>query len=265
MTVRLGPMRYLLPLAIAFASILKTLPASAQPAPADPCTKQSFENGDYIVCDVKPENGELRLFWQNERGDPYRYFAGVAEAVAKQGKVLAFALNAGMYKEDFSPMGLFVENGEQRHAADTSTREGSPGQIPNFYKNPNGVFFISETGAGILPTNDYLGRQPKARLATQSGPMLVIGNKINPIFIVGSTDRTRRSGVGVCADGAIRFAISEDRVNFHDFARLFREHLQCPDALFLDGGNGAGLYSPTLGRADRSWHGGYGPIFGLVR
>ncbi|MGO4611234.1 phosphodiester glycosidase family protein, partial [Variovorax sp. 2RAF20] len=74
--------------------------------------------------------------------------------------------------------------------------------------------------------------------------MLVIDNGINPIFIPGSTDRTRRNGVGICADGTLRFVISEDRVNFHDFARLFRDDLKCPDALFLDGGRGTGLYNP---------------------
>ena len=102
------------------------------------------------------------------------------------------------------------------------------------------------------------------RLATQSGPMLVIDNRINPIFIPGSTDRTRRNGVGISADGTLRFVISEDRVNFHDFARLFRDELKCADALFLDGGNGTGLYNPALGSNDTSWHGGYGPILGLV-
>jgi uncharacterized protein YigE (DUF2233 family) len=34
--------------------------------------------------------------------------------------------------------------------------------------------------------------------------------------------------------------------------------------LFLDGGGGAGFYSAELGRSDFSWHGGYGPVFGVV-
>jgi uncharacterized protein YigE (DUF2233 family) len=94
--------------------------------------------------------------------------------------------------------------------------------------------------------------------------MLVIEAELHPTLIPGSTDRTRRSGVGVCEGGQVRFAISEGRVNFHDFARLFRDHLSCPNALFLDGGRGAGLYLPEMRRNDFSWHGGYGPIFGLV-
>lgn len=94
--------------------------------------------------------------------------------------------------------------------------------------------------------------------------MLVVANKLNPIFIAGSTDRTRCSGVGSCAGGAVRFAISEDGVNFHDLARLFRDHLKCPDALFVDAGRGVGIYNHEMGRNDWSWHGGYGPVFGVV-
>jgi uncharacterized protein YigE (DUF2233 family) len=177
---------------------------------------------------------------------------------------LVFAINAGMYQSDFSPVGLYVENGDELRPADTTTIEGRPGQIPNFYKKPNGIFFLTETGAGILPTDAFLEAPPDARFATQSGPMLVIDNQLHPVLIPGSTDRTRRSGVGVCENGQVRFAISDGDVNFHDFARLFRDHLACPDALFLDGGRGAGLYLPQMNRNDFSWHGGYGPIFGLL-
>jgi len=180
------------------------------------------------------------------------------------GRTLVFAMNAGMYLTDFSPIGLYVENGRELRPANTKTMDGPPGKVPNFYKKPNGVFFLNDTDAGILPTTDYLKRRPKTRFATQSGPMLVIKNKLNPIFIAGSADRTRRSGVGVCNGGSVRFAISEGVVNFHDFARLFRDRLKCPNALFLDGGNGVGIYEPGMGRNDMSWHGGFGPVIGLV-
>src|SRR5690606_4030796 len=100
--------------------------------------------------------------------------------------------------------------------------------------------------------------------ATQSGPMLVIDGKLHPVFIEGSRDRTRRTGVGVSGPGMVHFAISETRVNFHDFASFFRDFLECPNALFLDGGRGAGLYSPERGRNDWSWHGGFGPIIGAI-
>jgi uncharacterized protein YigE (DUF2233 family) len=249
-------------LAMVAASLLSCL--AALPAQALQCAKESFERASYVVCTVDPATSDLRLYWKNAEGKPYRTFSNLAEALHGQGRSLNFAVNAGMYQTDFSPLGLFIENGEELRPADTTTIEGPPKQIPNFYKKPNGIFFLGEKTAGILPTDEFLSTRPKARFATQSGPMLVIGNELHPALIPGSTDRTRRSGVGVCEDGQIRFAISEGSVNFHEFARLFRDHLACPNALFLDGGRGVGLYLPEMGRNDSSWHGGYGPIFGLV-
>ena len=238
--------------------------AAAQPASARPCEELTFDGAKFIICTAIPGHDDLRLFWKDAYGEPYRRFAAIAKSVADEGRTLVFAMNAGMYLPDFSPIGLYVENGKELRPANTKTMDGPPGKVPNFYKKPNGVFFVNDAHARILPTADYLKRRPKTRFATQSGPMLVIKNKLNPIFIAESTDRTRRSGVGVCEGGSIRFAISEDAVNFHDFARLFRDHLNCPNALFLDGGNGAGIYEPSMGRSDISWHGGFGPVIGVV-
>lgn len=238
---------------------------SLQPtAAAEHCTPDTFEGGRYIVCTIDPQTDDLRLFWKNAEGEPHRYFSSVADSVSSEGQSLSFAVNAGMYLPDYSPSGLYVENGQELRPANTASVEGPPAKVPNFYKKPNGVFFIDDEGAGILTTEAFLEQRPAARLATQSGPMLIIDNELHPAFIVGSTDRTRRSGVGVCENGLVRVAISESGVNFHDFARLFRDQLGCPNALFLDGGRGVGLYSPEMGRNDRSWHGGFGPILGAV-
>lgn len=251
-------------LALATVLLLVASIAAPQSVLARPCEAQIFEEAKYIVCTATPGRNELQLFWKDSRGEPYRRFPAIAKSVADKGRSLVFAMNAGMYLTNFSPIGLYVENGHELRPASTKTMDGPPGKVPNFYKMPNGVFFLNDAGVGILPTTNYLKRRPKTRFATQSGPMLVIRNKLNPIFIAGSTERTRRSGVGICRGGSVRFAISDDAVNFHDFARLFREHLRCPNALFLDGGNGAGIHEPNLGRSDISWHGGFGPVFGLV-
>lgn len=248
----------------AFASLIGTT-LFASPSAAQPCERQEFERTKYIVCTLEPGNEGLQLFATSKDGKPYRSFSRLASAVTEQGKTLTFAINAGMYLPDYAPMGLFIRDGEEIAPANTSDGDGKTRPVPNFYKKPNGVFFIDENGAGVSTTEDFLAREPqKVRLATQSGPMLVIDNAFHPAFIIGSKDRTRRSGVGVSETGAIRFAISEDDVNFHDFARMFRDHLKCANALFLDGGQGAGLYNPGLRRNDWSWHGGYGPMLGLV-
>jgi uncharacterized protein YigE (DUF2233 family) len=240
-----------------------TATAAEQPRPPA-CEARTFAGVNYVICSAPAAKANLRLFWKDADGQPYRNFARVTEAVAAEGKSLIFAMNAGMYKDDFSPLGLFIEDGRTLIPANTFEIEGAPGSVPNFYKKPKGVFFLDATGAGILPLDTYLKRRMKVTFATQSGPMLVIDGKTNPIFIPGSTDRTRRSGVGICEGGAVRFVISDGPVNFHDFGELFRDELKCFDALFLDGGRGAGIHVPAMDREDWSGHGGYGPVVGLV-
>ena len=87
----------------------------------------------------------------------------------------------------------------------------------------------------MLRSEDFRDRSPDAIFATQSGPMLVIDGDLHPALIEGSSDRTWRTGVGLSSDGQVHFAISQRHVNFHDFARLFRDELSCDNALFLDG------------------------------
>ena len=93
---------------------------------------------------------------------------------------------------------------------------------------------------------------------------LYIENSIHPAFIVNSTDRKPRDGVGLSSRNKIFFVITKSWVSFYDFARFFRDRLGCSDALFLDGGEAPGLYAPELGRNDSPAHGGYGPIVGVT-
>lgn len=252
------------PLLIATIGFLAGESASAAEEGAPPCTTAAFGSLPYVVCTVDPNTADLQLFWKNDNGSPFRTFANVATSLDADGKSLTFAMNAGMYTDDFAPLGLYIADGEELRPVNTAEIKGAAGSVPNFYKKPNGVFFLDEAGAGIVTTEAFLKRRKKVRFATQSGPMLVIEGKLHPALIAGSSDRTRRSGVGVCEGGKVRFAISDAPVNFHDFATLFRDELKCENALFLDGGRGAGVYIPALDRHDWSWHGGYGPMFGLV-
>lgn len=246
-------------------SFLFLMMLSWQPALAEQCAPDNFAGNGYIVCEVDPASDDLRLFWKAPDGSPIKHFRELADLVDAQGQTLSFAMNAGMYSPDFEPTGLYVEDGTELRPINTNSIVAEPARVPNFYKKPNGVFFLGETEAGILTTEAFQESRPKTQFATQSGPMLVIEGEIHPLLIPGSSDRTRRSGIGVCANGQVRLAISDNDVNFHDFAELFRNHLQCPNALFLDGGRGTGIYDPALGRRDYSWHGGFGPMFGVVR
>lgn len=246
------------------AGFLMIIGGLSQVAAQEPCGKVEYGGGAYLICTAPVEKNNLKLFWKDAGGKAYRTFSAVADAVERDGDRLIFAFNAGMYLDDFAPLGLYVENGEEMVRINTERRQGSGASVPNFYKTPNGVFYIEAGVAGISTTEEFLRRRPKVAFATQSGPMLVIDGETHPAFIEGSTDRKRRSGVGICDDGLVRFAISDGNVNFYDFALLFKDHLSCPNAFFLDGGRGAGIYAPTLGRNDVSWHGGFGPMVGMV-
>ncbi len=255
----------MMPLAKRFSAALLFWLALAGLANAEPCRRQTFESAAYIVCSFDLAKDDVRMFWKGAEGAPYKTFAALKDALAAKGQTLAFAMNGGMYDEDFSPVGLYVEDSKPLAPANTKTVTGEPQDIPNFYKKPNGVFYLADKTAGMMSTDAWLKQPPAAAFATQSGPMLVIDGQLHPAFIEGSTDRKRRNGVGIAGPTQVIFAITEDAVNFYDFARFFRDGLSCTNALFLDGGSAPGLYATELGRDDSPGHGGYGPIIAVVK
>jgi len=199
----------------------------------------------------------LRLFLRNpETGKPLGSFRNVDRLVRDTGKTLHFAMNAGMYHADRSPVGHYIEEG--REIAPVVARAG-PG---NFGLLPNGIFCIREGRADVMETRAYLRAEPSCLHATQSGPMLVIDGALHPRFLPGGKSTYIRNGVGSADDGrTVWFVISDRQVNFHSFARFFRDHLGADQALYLDG-NISRLHAPVLGRSD----GGLpmGPIVGVV-
>ena len=236
--------------------------SNASPAVAE-CRTDAFEGTDYVVCSFDLSRADLRLFWRDAERQPYGSFNSLAEKLADEGLTLRFAMNGGMYQEDLTPVGLYIEGGEELKRANRAEAPAGVQPVPNFYKKPNGIFYFGDGRAGVLETEAFLANPPQADFATQSGPMLLIDGKIHPAFIVGSTDRKPRNGVCAPKPTEVTVAITTQRVNFYDFARFFQK-LGCRDALFLDGGSAPGLYAPELGRNDRPPWEGYGPIIGVV-
>lgn len=228
------------------------LALAGAPALALTCGEAVFEGTPYTVCEVAPREERLRLFLNDAEGRPYGSFAAVE---AEHGP-LAFAMNAGMYHRDRSPVGLFLEDGEE--VAPLVTREG-PG---NFGMLPNGLLCLGGEGAFVVESRAYAAGGVACDSATQSGPLLVLDGAIHPRFIPDSDSRTIRNGVGTSADGARAvFAISDRAVNFWDFARFFRDGLGLPDALYFDG-SVSRLHAAPLGRSDFGMP--MGPIVGLL-
>ena len=232
---------------------LLLLPAGAAQAA---CAPERFEGNDYVICRFDLRQDALRLHSLAPDGEPYGSFSALSESLGERGETLAFAMNAGMYGEDLKPIGLYIEDGRTLRKLN---RRNGPG---NFHLKPNGVFFIDGDRGGVMETEAFAASGIRPQFASQSGPMLVVDGRIHPKFSPEGTSLQRRNGVGAPDDHTLVFVISEDWVNFHSFARLFRDRLGCPNALFLDGSISS-LHAPDLNRSD-----GFaplGPIVALVK
>ena len=99
------------------------------------------------------------------------------------------------------------------------------------------------------------------RLATQSGPMLVVDGRIHPRFRRESTSVLFRNGVACPDPQTVLFTITDEPVNLHHFARFHRDALKCRDALYLDG-TISSWFAPALQRNDFRME--LGPILGVT-
>lgn len=228
----------------------------ASPAAAVECRDITHEGNRYTICEADAGREDLRLFLHRADGAILGSFANLEAELADQGGHLAFAMNAGMYHANRTPVGLYLENGMQAQRLITSAGPG------NFGLLPNGVFCIGEGRADVIETKRFAREKPACRFASQSGPMLVIDGRLHPRFLKDSSSRYIRNGVGTSADGRRAvFAISNNAVTFHEFGRLFRDLLSLPQALYFDGSISR-VYAPALGRSDAGFP--MGPIVGVV-
>ncbi len=220
------------------------------------CSERSFEGLAYTACDVDPRVDDLRLFLDAPSGEKYGQFSTLDGTLARDGKMLVFAMNGGMYHNDRAPVGHYVEDGQEIMRVIPNAGPG------NFGLLPNGVFCIRDDRADVIETLAYDAARPACRYATQSGPMLVIDGDLHPRFLKDSDSRYIRNGVGTSEDGTRAvFVISDQSVTFHEFGRIFRDDLGLPNALFLDG-SVSRLHAPQLNRSDFGrW---LGPIVGVV-
>lgn len=238
------------------AATVLLLGAAAAPVQAVTCEQIEFGENPYTVCTVDLTSDRLALFLRDDDGEVFGQFSAIDRALATDGQKLVFAMNAGMYHDDRSPVGHYVENG-------TEIRRVIPNAGPgNFGLLPNGVFCLRDGRADVFETLDFIETAPKCIHATQSGPMLVIDGALHPRFLRNGTSRHIRNGVGTTPDGRTAyFAISDVPVNFYSFGRFFRDHLGVDNALYLDG-KVSRLYAPQLGRSDFGF--ALGPIVGVV-
>lgn len=219
------------------------------------CRDLEFEGQSYSVCEATADQ-DVRLFLRDPQDTLFGNFGAINDMLAADKRRLAFAMNAGMYHDDRRPVGFFVADGQE---ISPLQRKPGPG---NFGLHPNGVFCVMQDRFEVIETLAFDAARPDCRFASQSGPMLVLSGALHPKFLPDSDSLNIRNGVGVSADGTrAYFAMSNAVVNFHTFARLFRDGLRTPNALFFDG-TISRLYAPEIGRDDFGLP--MGPIVGLV-
>ncbi len=190
-------------------------------------------NDTFRAVSVSPHH--ISLHWKDSQGNAYRSFGALKSDLQKHGKTVIALMNAGIYTNTDEPAGLHIENGQQLKSLNTHTGKG------NFHLQPNGVFFITDKAiAKILTTTHYKKRYGKKnkgiRLATQSGPMLLINGTINRRFVKNIQSPYSRNAVCTTKKGKVWFLITDGltRTNFYTFANAAKQ-LGCHQALYLDG------------------------------
>lgn len=178
-------------------------------------TTLSFLGASYDVVTLDLEVVSLSL-------EPAHTFAEVDP------EDLLAATNAGIFHTPTVPVGWTVAEGLQLAPIDLGDGFG------NFYLKPNGVFLVDEDGAQVL-ASDRVDPSRAVRLATQSGPALVLDGRVHPSFRPASDSLKIRNAVGVLDARTVVLVKSRDPVRLYDLASLFVDELRVRDALYLDG------------------------------
>lgn len=201
---------------------------------------QNLEPGLEYVKIVRPESGP-QSYVHAFRIDPSIFELGVSFAsdsaqrnasvrqlAQQQGAVVA--VNGGFFSPEYRVLGLRITRGKQR----------SPLKGTSWW----GVFSIMGKRARIDPPQAYDAKSTPD-MAIQSGPRLVINGWIPPL----KNRMAERSAIGITRKGKI-ILLSTQSAAMHTttLAELMRKDeasggLDCDNALNLDGGRSAQLYS----------------------
>ena len=192
-------------------------------------TESNKNSTPFLTHIVNPSKSKLQFYWKDDKGNLIRNFANLKSYTESKGEKLVFAMNAGMYTKEKSPLGLYVEKGKTIRPLN-QRQEG----YGNFYLHPNGVFYLTKDKKAVVCQSSEFKPSDDIEFATQSGPMLLINGKIHPKFNKGSSNLHIRNAVGILPTGETIMVMSKKKINFYDLATYFKEQ-GCQNALYLDG------------------------------
>ncbi len=220
-----------------------------------PSIVKDYADSRIISLEINTQKQDLRFYWKDAAGNKIKSIQQLKSKVELNGKILQFAMNGGMYTEDQSPLGLYIEEYKTIQSLNTKSGNG------NFYLKPNGVFYVLKNRNALVCRTEDFKQDANIRFATQSGPMLVIDGKIHPEFKIGSSHINIRNGVGLLSNGNVLFAISKEEINLYDFALFFKNE-GCRNALYLDGFVSR-MYCPE--KKQNSLDGDFGVMIGVEK
>ncbi|REN20701.1 hypothetical protein DSI41_03725, partial [Mycobacterium tuberculosis] len=84
----------------------------------------------FTVVKVDLRTERLELFLRDDAGVPFKRFDRLDAWLKERHRQLGFAVNAGMYHEDFSPVGLLVRDGREESPLNLADGAG------NFFLKP---------------------------------------------------------------------------------------------------------------------------------
>jgi uncharacterized protein YigE (DUF2233 family) len=187
----------------------------------------------FFIADLNKHEVRLHVKKDSLKHYPNTIGSVVKDLKDKKLKPLAVT-NAGMFEGNYKPLGLYIENSKELVALNCKDPNDE-----NFYLMPNGVFFIDTSNHAYIKETgnfkkEYSKKMKSIKLATQSGPMLIIDNKYHKEFQEKSPNNKVRNGIGIINPSKIVICYS-DNVNFYTFSHIFKEFFKCENALFLDG------------------------------
>ena len=118
--------------------------------PEDACRELTHAGGNHIVCSYAVQDVSLKLYLNDAEGSPYGGLVQLERSLPTPPLLL---MNGGMYHDDLSAVGLYIENRQQKKRISTKSGFG------NFHLLPNGVFWIKGRQAGVTETKQYLSPQ----------------------------------------------------------------------------------------------------------
>ncbi|MDO4436129.1 MAG: phosphodiester glycosidase family protein [Cardiobacteriaceae bacterium] len=207
---------------------------SAVDSPLMPVYEQKINGVQYAFFRAKPS--QVSFHWKDEQGQAYQQLSNLKKALDTRHQSALMLMNAGIFSEDLTPAGLWIERGKTLKTLNTKSGTG------NFHMQPNGVFSIEKVEGGyeafVRTTQDYQKSHVKPEFAVQSGPMLVIDGAINPRFKANNMHSYKRNAVCTTAMGELLFAMTvsyEERwPNLYELATALQQQ-GCNNALYLDG------------------------------